>query len=217
MALQLQTATPQPTALARWRTSRWPTRASARWAFRALLAAPYVGLCIYLDAKHYKPTPNGNLIAAAHSVVWGSTALHFLGHVAPPLPVLLARLPSPYLALGIIAALATGLAGQLHLERFYARGNPRWLAWWMVLVLRSTPIAAFVISSTLSGFLGLVLMAAGLNGLLDFVYNRSTESGFFAGLAFGLATTCDLACAPLSRRSTLFFSISLLYPRRAST
>ncbi len=36
-------------------------------------------------------------------------------------------------------------------------------------------------------------MSIALTGLLDFVFNQSTESGFIAGLSFGAATLCDPA------------------------
>jgi len=61
-----------------------------------------------------------------------------------------------------------------------------------------TPAFWFVATQDFSAFLTLIFLSVALIGLLDFTYNRSTESGFIAGIGFGLATMCDLAALPFA-------------------
>ncbi len=176
-----------------WRRERWPARGVDRWILRLAFAVPFVVVGA-LAATHGVPAPANSFLYHQGTLVhWGSRQLNWMAYAYPPLPVgVAAALRSPT-ALGVVGGLLAGVAVQISLERLVLRSYRLPVAALFVAVVVATPIFWYVATQDFAAFLALVLLSIALTGLLDFVFNQSTESGFIAGLSFGAATLCDPA------------------------
>lgn len=187
-----------PTFL-RWRQERWPRTSRARWVVRLAVAIPFVALA---DLANAAGGPSPNNVALHHqatSLHWVGGQLGWIAHAYPPLTLSVARLfPGGARGLAIAGGLCTGILIQLTVERLLLRAIPIANAVVLTAGVALTPAFWFLASQDFSAFLTLSLLSIGLTGLLDFTFNRSTESGFIAGIGFGLATMCDLAALPFA-------------------
>jgi|HubBroStandDraft_1064217.scaffolds.fasta_scaffold15693_2 hypothetical protein len=174
----------------RWRQARWPSRTSARWATRLLLALPFVALGEVASHLGLAAPLNAQLHAHAASLQWTS-GLGWVSQSYPPLTLALARaLPGGVFALAIAGAVCAGILIQLTIERLVLRSVPLRVAPVLVAGIVFTPVFWYAATQDFGAILTLTLLSVALTRLLDFVVNRSTESGFVAGLAFGAATMC---------------------------
>jgi hypothetical protein len=176
-----------------WRRERWPARGIDRWILRLALAVPFVVVGA-LAAAHGVPAPANSFLYHQGSLVhWGSRQLGWMAYAYPPLPVGVAAVVRSPTALGVVGGLFAGIAVQISLERLVLRSYRLPAASLFVAAVVGTPIFWYVATQDFAAFLSLVLLSIALTGLLDFVFNQSTESGFIAGLSFGAATLCDPA------------------------
>jgi hypothetical protein len=187
-----------PTFL-RWRTQRWPRTNLARWVVRLAVAVPFVGLADLANAAGGPSAANDLLHRQAASLHWASGQLGWVAHAYPPVPLAIARLfPGGALGLAIAGGLCTGVLIQLTIERLMLRSVSALTAVLLTAGVALTPAFWFVATQDFSAFLTLSLLSVALTGLLDFTINRSTESGFIAGIGFGLATMCNPAALPFA-------------------
>jgi hypothetical protein len=177
-----------------WREQRWPRAAWARWGLRLAVAVPYVALADLANARGGASAANLALSHQAQALTWTSGRLDWVAHAYPPLPLALARVvPGGAFGLAVAGALCTGVLLQLTVERLILRSVPTASALVLAASVAVMPVFWFVAVRDVVSFLTLSLLSAALTGLLDFMFNRSTESGFIAGIGFGLATLCDLS------------------------
>jgi hypothetical protein len=187
-----------PTFL-RWRAQRWPRTNLARWGVRLAVAVPFVALADLANTAGGASTANQLLHHQATSLHWQSGQLGWVAHAYPPVPLAIARLfPGAALGLAIAGGLCTGILIQLTIERLMLRGVSVLTAVLLTAGVAFSPAFWFVATQDFSAFLTLSLLSVALTGLLDFTINRSTESGFIAGIGFGLATLCNLAALPFA-------------------
>lgn len=177
----------------RWRQERWPSRTSARWAARLLMALPFVALGELTSHLGLTTPLNAQLHAHAVALAWTS-GLGWVSQSYPPLPLAIARaLPGGAFTLTIAGAVCAGILVQLTIERLVLRSVPLRVAPLLVAGVVFTPVFWYGATQDFGAILTLTLLSVALTRLLDFVVNRSTESGFVAGLAFGAATMCSPA------------------------
>jgi hypothetical protein len=183
----------------RWRQQRWPRTNLARWVVRLAVAVPFVALADLANVAGGPSSANEALHRQAASLHWASGQLGWVAHAYPPLPLAIARFfPDSAQGLAIAGGLCTGILVQLTIERLLLRGVAFASAALLTAAVVLTPAFWFVATQDFSAFLTLILLSVALTGLLDFTFNRSTESGFIAGIGFGLATMCDLAALPFA-------------------
>jgi hypothetical protein len=176
-----------------WRQDRWPRSTHARWSLRLALAAPYVLFAELTSSISGASAANIALERRAAALHW-SFGLGWVNRSYPPIPLVLARLlPDEPRSLAVLGALCTGILVQLTAERLLLRSIPPATAALLTASVAVMPVFWFVATTDLSTFLTLCFLSVALTGLLDFTFNHSTDSGFIAGIAFGLATMCDLA------------------------
>ncbi|GEM_PF-1067124 len=186
-------------AFLRWRQERWPRANWARWGLRLAISVPYVALADLANASAGASAPNRALHDRAASLHWASGQLGWVAHAFPPLPLAVARfVPGGAEGLAIAGGLCSGILLQLTVERLILRSVPRPTALLLAAAVAATPAFWFLATQQFDAFLTLCLLSVALTGLLDFIFNRSTESGFIAGIGFGLATLCDLSAAPFA-------------------
>jgi hypothetical protein len=177
----------------RWRQERWPSRTSARWAARLLMALPFVALGELTSRLGLAAPLNAQLHAHAVALEWTS-GLGWVSQSYPPLTLAIARaLPGGAYVLTIAGAVCAGILVQLTIERLVLRSVPLRVAPLLVAGVVFTPVFWYGATQDFGAILTLTLLSVALTRLLDFVVNRSTESGFVAGLAFGAATMCSPA------------------------
>ena len=187
-----------PTFL-RWRAQRWPRTNWVRWAVRLAVSVPFVALADLANAAGGPSAANDLLHRQAASLHWASGQLGWVTHAYPPITIAVARLfPGGAQGLAIAGGLCTGILIQLTIERLLLRAVSVLTAVLLTAAVVLTPAFWFVATQDFSAFLTLSLLSVALTGLLDFTFNRSTESGFIAGIGFGLATMCDLAALPFA-------------------
>ena len=183
----------------RWRQQRWPRTNLVRWAVRLAVAVPFVALADLANVAGGPSQENEALHRQAASLHWASEQLGWVAHAYPPLTLAIARFfPDGARGLAIAGGLCTGILVQLTIERLLLRAVPLASATLLTAAVVLTPAFWFVATQDFSAFLTLILLSVALTGLLDFTFNRSTESGFIAGIGFGLATMCDLAALPFA-------------------
>jgi hypothetical protein len=192
------TALHAPTFL-RWRAQRWPRTNLARWVVRLAIAVPFVGLADLANGAGGPSSANQLLHRQAAALHWTSGQLGWVAHFFPPVTLALARvLPGGAKGLAVAGGLLTGILIQLTIERMLLRAVSVFNAVLLTTAVAATPAFWFVATQDFSAFLTLSLLSVALTGLLDFTFNRSTESGFIAGIGFGLATMCNLAALPFA-------------------
>lgn len=187
-------ATLRVPAFLSWREQRWPRTAWARWGLRLAIAVPFVALADLANSRVGASVANVGLHQRAQALTWASGQLGWVAHAYPPLPLALAKLiPGGASGLAVAGALCTGILLQLTIERLILRSVPTASAVILAASVAALPVFWFVAARDFVSFVTLCLLSAALTGLLDFMFNRSTESGFIAGIGFGLATLCDLS------------------------
>jgi hypothetical protein len=163
------------------------------------LAVPFVALADLANVAGGPSPANNALHRQAASLHWASGQLGWVAHAYPPLALTVARLfPGGARGLAIAGGLCTGILIQLTIERLRLRAVPVASAALLTAAVALTPAFWFVATQDFSALLTLSLLSMALTGLLDFTFNRSTESGFIAGIGFGLATMCDLGALPFA-------------------
>ena len=182
-----------------WRHQRWPRTFPARWALRLLLAIPFVALADLADAVTGASVANRTLQRRSHELHISSNSLGWVAHTYPPLPLTIARFfPGGAKGLAVAGALCAGYLVHSTVERLVLRSVPAVLAVLLSAAVVVTPAFCFVATQDFASFLTLAFLAAAVTGLLDFTYNRATESGFIAGIAFCLGALCSLAAVPFA-------------------
>src|SRR5580658_6940196 len=97
----------------RWRQARWPSRTSARWAARLLMALPFVALGELARHLGLAAPLNAQLHAQAAALQWTS-GVGWVSQSYPPLTLALARLlPGGAFGLAIAGAVCGGILIQL--------------------------------------------------------------------------------------------------------
>ena len=174
----------------RWRQERWPSSTSARWAARLLMALPFVALGELASHLGLSAPLNAQLHSHAAALQWTS-GVGWVSQSYPPLTLAIARaLPGGAFTLSLAGAICAGILIQLTIERLVLRSVPIRVAPVLVAGIVFTPVFWYGATQDFGAILTLTLLSVALTRLLDFVVNRSTESGFVAGLAFGAATMC---------------------------
>lgn len=137
---------------------------------------------------------NAALAARGARIQWGDASLHWIGEVFPPLSVALASLlGSSSIAYAVVAALVVAGSAQ-RLTGVLVRGRfGRWASAAVALALLAAPPTLYLVTNDLQSILGVALVAVALHGIGSFVLNGSTEAGFRAGLAMGVAVVVDPA------------------------
>ncbi|MGH9045751.1 MAG: hypothetical protein ACRDVW_00375 [Acidimicrobiales bacterium] len=186
-------------AFLRWRHQRWPRASWARWVLRIAVAIPFVALTDVAYSANGASPGNRALHHQAATLRWANGHLGWVAHSFPPIPLSIARVfPGGAQGLAIAGALCTGILIQLTIERMILRSVPISTAVVLATSVVGTPIFWFLATQDFTTFLTLSLLSVALTGLLDFTFNRSTESGFIAGIGFGLACLCDVAAVPFA-------------------
>lgn len=199
-----------------WREQRWPRTAWSRWGLRLVVAVPFVALADLTTSRLGSSAANTALHRQAGGLAWSSGNLGWVGHAYPPIPLLLARLvPGGAAGLAVAGALCTGILVQLTLERLMLRSVPTLGSAVLAGSVAAMPVFWFVALRDFVSFLTLSLLCVALTGLLDFMFNRSTQSGFIAGIGFGLATLCDLSALSFALVGAL--ATVLVAPRGRAT
>jgi hypothetical protein len=166
---------------------------------RLAVAVPYVVLADLTYGVARTSKANDALHRQATGLQWAGGQLGWVAHAYPPLPLAVARLlPGAGQALAIAGALCTGVLIQLTIERLILRSVPTTTAIALTAAVAATPVFWYLATQDFAAFLTLSLLSVALTGLLDFTFNRTTQSGFIAGIGFGLATLCDLAALPFA-------------------
>ncbi len=197
------TSLPTPAFLS-WRRERWPRATWARWALRLSFAVPFVTLADVANRAFGASATNRSLHARAASLQWASGRLGWVAHAFPPIPLAIARVvPGRAAGLAIAGGLCTGILIQLTIERAMLRSVPTVTAVVLTAALAGTPVFWYLATGSFATFLALSLLSVALTGLLDFTLNRATESGFIAGIGFGLAALCDLSAVPFALAGAL--------------
>ncbi|MGH9045260.1 MAG: hypothetical protein ACRDVP_10600 [Acidimicrobiales bacterium] len=200
----------RPAPFLSWREARWPRANWARWALRLAIATPYAALADLANHEEGPSAGNQALHAQAYSLHWLSAQFGWLVHASPPLTLAVGRLfPGGPGGLAIAGALCAGVLAQQSIERLILRSMSTAESSLLVSAVVLTPAFAFLSVGSFGAFLTLCLLSAALTGLLDFTFNRATQSGFIAGIGFGLASLCQLAAVPFAVAGSLLVLIGV--------
>lgn len=138
------------------------------------------------------PEANRALAARGDLVQWGDTSLTWTADVFPPLGAALASLlGGNLLAMNLVAAAVIGLTLQRLSAVLVREGFGPWAVGAVLSVLVLTPPLYFLAANDLASLLGVALLVLALDGIASFVERQSTEAGFRAGLALGVAVMVD--------------------------
>jgi hypothetical protein len=187
-----------------WRHERWPRANWARWVLRLAVAVRFVALADLANAASGVSASNLSIHQRAAELRWASGQLGWVAHAFPPIPLTIARFfPGGPQGLAIAGGLCTGVLIQLTIERMILRSVPVATAIVLTAAVAGSPVFWYLATGDFVTFLTLSLLSVALTGLLDFTFNRSTESGFIAGIGFGLASLCDVAAVPFALAGAL--------------
>src|SRR5271155_4209114 len=183
---------PAPIALS-WREDRWPSRASARWALRLALSLPFIAISDLSTALGSPSQINEQLVRHAQSLTWTS-GVGWVSHAYPPFTLVIAKLlPGGQATLGNAGAIFAAILIQVIIERLVLRAFSLPAAAVITATLVITPMFMYTATQDFPAFVSLCLLSVSLTRLLDFLVNRSTESGFIAGITFAIASMSDIA------------------------
>ncbi|GAA2238036.1 hypothetical protein GCM10010401_07820 [Rarobacter faecitabidus] len=171
----------------------WPSSFLYRWLLRLGVAVPTFALLYWVtQILPLANTANDRLAARGDLIVWGASDLYWVAKVFPPLSAALSSIiRGNGLAMLAIAALVIGLLSQRAMG-VLRRRQFGWPATFAVLAtIWLSPALYFLASRDLQSILGLALLLLALDSLETFVVNRSTEHGFWAGIALGVAVMVD--------------------------
>ncbi|MDR7273900.1 hypothetical protein [Catenuloplanes atrovinosus] len=176
----------------RARTPRTERRAGTvrRWAFRLLLAAPFVALAVAWTGD---VTANAAIERDGMIIRWGADDLGFVSALFPPLPAAVAGLaPFGTRGLGVAGALLAGVVLGVLWDRLRRYGLPRRLAAVLLAGLGAMPAFGALAVSDFHRFATVALFSVALAGMVRFAVDGDTGGGFTCGLAMGAAVLCDL-------------------------
>lgn len=125
---------------------------------------------------------------------WGDPDLTWIGRVYPPLSSALASLlggNSQYYVL--VAAAVVALSFQRLTGILVREGFGTWATAAVMLAGLGAPPTLYLVGADLQSVLSIALIALALDGIGSFVEHGSTEAGFRAGLALGVAVMVDPA------------------------
>lgn len=186
-------ASPLPrTSPRRYAADTWPTGRGARWALRGGLALPFAAVALLSRDAGWVPAANEALAARGDLVQWGDTGLAWIAQVFPPLSAALAALlGGSTLAMSLVAAAVLGFTLQRLAAVLVREGLGPWATAAVLATLVLTPPLYYLAANDLVSLLGVALLVLALDGIAAFVEQRSTEAGFRAGLALGVAVMLD--------------------------
>lgn len=188
-------ASPLPrTSPRRYAADTWPVRPAARWGLRVALALPFVVVALLSRSAGWVPAANEALAERGALVRWGDSGLAWIAEVFPPLSAALASvLGGSTLAMSLLAAGVLGFTLQRLTAVLVREGAGPWATAAVIGTLVLTPPLFYLASNDLVSLLGLALLVLALDGIAAFVEQRSTEAGFRAGIALGVAVMLDPA------------------------
>jgi hypothetical protein len=170
----------------------WPIRGLERWLLRIALALPFVLVALFSRSSPWVADANVALSARADAVQWGDTELHWTAEVFPPISAAIASvLRGDELAMNLLAAAVIGFTLQRLAGVLVRRGFGLWATTAVLGTLVLTPPLYYLAANDLEALLGIALLVIALDGVASFVEDRSTEAGFRAGLALGVAVMVD--------------------------
>lgn len=170
----------------------WPLHPGARWGLRALLALPFAVVALLSRDSPWHPAANDALAGRGALVRWGDTGLTWTAEVFPPLSAALASLlRGDLLAMNLLAAAVIGFTLQRLCAVLVREGFGPWATAAVLGILVLTPPLYYLAANDLASLLGIALVVVALDGIAQFVEQRSTEAGFRAGLALGVAVMLD--------------------------
>jgi hypothetical protein len=170
----------------------WPIRPLERWLLRLALALPFVTVALLSRTSPWVAEANERLIARGELVQWGDTSLGWTAEVFPPIAAALSSvLRGSELAMNLLAAAVIGFTLQRLAGVLVRRGFGLWPTVAVLGTLVLTPPLYYLAANDLQALLGIALLVIALDGIASFVEDRSTEAGFRAGLALGVAVMLD--------------------------
>ncbi|MFF1529076.1 hypothetical protein [Cellulomonas sp. NPDC058312] len=170
----------------------WPRHPAARWGVRAAFALPFVAVALLSRDSPWQPAANSALAARGDLVRWGDTDPSWMADVFPPLSAALSSLVGgSALALNLVAAVVLGFTLQRLAAVLVREGFGAWATGAVLGILVLTPPLYYLAANDLESLLGVALLVLALDGIASFVERRSTEAGFRAGLALGVAVMVD--------------------------
>ncbi|TKR22985.1 hypothetical protein FA014_13555 [Cellulomonas hominis] len=186
-------ASPLPrTSPRRYAADTWPARPAARWGLRVALALPFVAVALLSRAAGWVPAANEALADRGALVRWGDSGLAWIAEVFPPLSAALSSvLGGSTLAMSLLAAVVLGFTLQRLAAVLVREGAGPWATAAVLGTLVLTPPLYYLAANDLVSLLGLALLVLALDGIAAFVEQRSTEAGFRAGIALGVAVMLD--------------------------
>ncbi len=185
-------STPLRTASRRSAADTWPARPAARWLLRLALALPFVAVALLSRDSPWPADANRALAARGDLVRWGDTSLGWTADVYPPLSAALSSLlGGSNLGMSLVAAAVLGFTLQRLTAVLVREGLGPWATGAVLGTLVLTPPLYYLAANNLEALLGVALLVLALDGIAAFVERQSTEAGFRAGLALGLAVMVD--------------------------
>lgn len=123
---------------------------------------------------------------------WGDSDLRWLSDVYPPLSSALASLLGQHqLLYVVVGAVVVARSGQRLIGVLHREGHGTWPMAAVLLAAVAAPPTLYLVSQDLESVLSIALVGVALDGIGSFVERGSTEAGFRAGLALGLAVMVD--------------------------
>jgi hypothetical protein len=186
---------PTPTRDSRPRRYAWPSDWRLRTLIGLALSVPYIVLAVRAYGNGYSDSSNAALERQSDLIHWGSSNLHFVGSIYPPLPAAIAAILPNAMALGIVGGLAAGGILEAVASRLARHGYPLPGVLVLTLALGGSPSFALTATTDLAAFMALTFLVLSLDGFIRFVFLGQTHGGFQAGLAIGVAGLCTPAAA----------------------
>ncbi|WP_454048633.1 hypothetical protein [Cellulomonas sp. Marseille-Q8402] len=176
----------------RYEAEAWPGGPVARWLVRLAFAAPFVVVALLSQDSPWQPTANEALAARGDVVRWGDTGLGWTAETFPPLSAALSSLlGGSHLGMNLVAAAVLGFTLQRLAGVLVREGFGPWATSAVMSIFVLAPPLYFLAANNLESLLGIALLVLALDGIAAFVERRSTEAGFRAGLALGVAVMVD--------------------------
>ncbi|HEY0186175.1 MAG TPA: hypothetical protein VGC67_01675 [Cellulomonas sp.] len=159
---------------------------------RVALALPFVTVALLSRSSPWVAQANVQLIARGELVRWGDTHLGWTAEIFPPIAAAISSvLGGSELAMNLLAAAVIGFTLQRLAGVLVRRGFGLWPTSAVIGTLLLTTPLYYLAANDLQALLGIALLVIALDGIASFVEDRSTEAGFRAGLALGVAVMVD--------------------------
>ena len=179
------------------RVDLFPRDPLLRWAFRLILAVPYLLVAWIASATNGNlalNTPNQQLLDHIATIDWNRADPEWIGQIFPPISTLLATIiPGGRAGLAVAGALVAGIFLQKLIEIMVQRRFPRSTAIILILAIGANPLFAYTALENFPAFVGLAFFGIAISDLVRFVAWSNTRSGFRAGMLLMLATLSDLS------------------------